>query len=406
MNQATQPVRGRGTVLTAVAIAVAVVASLALAPFASAAANPVAAGSTTTITLNSGFFKKLKKNGVKVLKVSPGTVSGKVITLPIEEGSLDPAGQGTLTHEGGIKFKHGKKTAKLSALVLDTTASSLSGKIGSKSLKIASVSGVTATRSGFGTSVAVKSIKLTGKAAKELNKKLGFSSSKKKNKRASASKSSSLPFKGNQVLGGSSSPTQPKTIGVLAQGKANLVTSLATDKKFEAPPPEGLSVKIKPIAPTELELALPPVLKFPISGGNIAPNGLSGVPQTSGGVELVQTFGPGIESIIRLNNIWVDLATLKATAEVTVTSTVAPALNLGAFGRTSISDLSLAGATIKTDEAAKTVTIEKAAATLQATTAEVINGVFGTPYKEKAIPHPEFKAGDPLGVFTFTVATE
>ena len=136
MNQATQPVRGRGTVLTAVAIAVAVVASLALAPFASAAANPVATGSTTTITLNSGFFKKMKKNGIKVLGVSPGTVKSKTVTLPIEEGSLDVNGQGTLTHSGGIKFKHGKKTAKLSALVLDTTASSLSGKLGSKSLKI------------------------------------------------------------------------------------------------------------------------------------------------------------------------------------------------------------------------------------------------------------------------------
>ena len=94
MNQATQPVRGRGTVLTAVAVAVAVVASLALAPFASAAANPVAAGSTTTITLNSGFFKKLKKAGVKVLGVSPGTVKSKTVTLPIEEGLPRPRGTG------------------------------------------------------------------------------------------------------------------------------------------------------------------------------------------------------------------------------------------------------------------------------------------------------------------------
>ena len=59
--------------------------------------------------------------------------------------------------------------------MLDTTASSLTGKLGSKGLKIASVSGVTATRNGFGTNVAVKSMKLTGKVAKELNKKLGFS---------------------------------------------------------------------------------------------------------------------------------------------------------------------------------------------------------------------------------------
>jgi hypothetical protein len=396
MNQATQPVRGRGTVLTAVAIAVAVVASLALAPFASAAANPVATGSTTTITLNSGFFKKMKKNGIKVLGVSPGTVKSKTVTLPIEEGSLDVNGQGTLTHSGGIKFKHGKKTAKLSALVLDTTASSLSGKLGSKSLKIASVSGVTATRNGFGTNVAVKSLKLTGKAAKQLNKKLGFSGNKKKNKRASASGSSSLPFKGNQVLGGSSSSTQPKTIGMTATGQVALIPDPSNFAKLAE-----VATTLTPIAPAAIISGAPVTIGFPIGGGNIAPAGNGGVPQTLGGLKLFQNLGGGKESTITLVALWIDLTTLKATAEVTVSSTVDPKLNLGAFGRTSIADVSLAGATIKSDPAAHTVTIENASASLQATTAEVLNGVFGTP-----LGKAPFKAGDPLGTFSFTATTE
>ena len=86
---------------------------------------------------------------------------------------------------------------------------------------------------------------------------------------------------------------------------------------------------------------------------------------------------------------------------MTVTSTVDPKLNLGAFGRTSIADISMAGATIKSDPAAHTVTIEKASATLQATTAEVLNSVFGTP-----LGKAPFKAGDPLGTFSFTATTE
>lgn len=403
MNQATQPVKGRGSVLTAVAIAVAVIASLAFASFASAAANPVAAGSTTTVTLNSGFMNKLKKNKIKLTGIKPATVKGKVVTLPIEEGTLDVNGQGELTHSGGLKLKAGKKSTTIKALVLNTTTSSLSGKLGGKSLKIGSVSGVTATRSGFGTNVAVKSVKLTGKAAKELNKKLGFTG-KKKNKKGKTV-SAPKPFKGNQVLGGSSSATQPKTIGVLAQGTASLITNIETDKKFEEAPPNGFLAKINPVPPTELELALPPVLKFPISGGNVAPNGLSGVPQTKGGVDLVQNLGGGKESTISLKDIWIDLSTLKATAEVTVTSTIDPQLNLGSFGRTSISDLNMSAATIKVDEAAKTITVTGASATLQETTAEVINKVFGAPF-EPVPGHPTFKAGDPLGSFSFTVATE
>src|SRR5664279_3152779 len=109
MNQATQPVKGRGTVLTVVAIAAAVVAALLLAPLASAAGNPVVKGSTTTLTLNSGLVNKLKKSKVKLTGVSPATVKGKTVTLPIEIGTMSTAGQGELVHEGGLKFKAGKK---------------------------------------------------------------------------------------------------------------------------------------------------------------------------------------------------------------------------------------------------------------------------------------------------------
>ena len=136
MNRATQPVKGRGTVLTAVAIAVGVIGAVILSPLASAASNPVATGATTTITLNSGFSNKLKKSGVKLTGLSPAAVKGKTVTLPVEEGSVEPSGAGSLTHEGGLKFKAGKKSVTIKGLVLDTTANSLSGKLGGKSMKI------------------------------------------------------------------------------------------------------------------------------------------------------------------------------------------------------------------------------------------------------------------------------
>lgn len=415
MKDVTQPLKGRGTMLSVVATVAALVAMLAFAPFASAANDPLSSG-TTTLTLNKGFFKKLKKSGVKVLKVSPGSVKGRTVSLPVSGGSLDPTtGLGTIEQSGGIKFKAGKKTAPVNTIVLDTTNGSLNAKVAGKTMKMASIKGVTVARNGFGANVSIGSMKLTGKAAKQLNKKLGFTGKKKGkakgHKRASVSKTTSPPFKGNQNLGSSTSETQPKTVTVLASGKANLATNEATVKKLALPPPNGDAVKIEPIAPTEEEkVANPftPVLKFPIAGGTIAPNASSGIVQTSGGVRLVQDLGPSGKTTMTLGNIWVDLGAKTATVEVVVESTISPKLNLGNLGRSSIANLNLTGATIKSDASAHTVTVENAVATLQGVTAETLNSVFGAPFdsQEPPVPHPKFAEGGGLGTFSFTVQTQ
>ena len=415
MKRVTQPVGARGTTLSAAAVVAALAALLALAPFASATSDPVASG-TTTVTLNKGFVKKLKRAGVKVLKVSPGKVKGNKVTLPVSGGSIDPTnGLGSLELSGGMKFKAGKKSAAVNTLVLDTAKSSLTGKVAGKSMKVAGVSGLTYARNGFGVNVNVAKLKLTGKAAKQLNKKLGFTGKKKGkgkakgHKRASVSKVVQPPFKGNQVLGGAFSETQPKTVAVIATGKANLATNEATVKKFSLAPPEGLGVKIEPIAPTEAAAGpspFAPILVFPISGGSIAPAATSGILQTSGGVKLVQTLAPGKTTTLSLANIWVDLGAKTATVEVIVESTISEKLALGNLGRSSIADISLVGATIKSDPAARTVTVDNAVATLQEVTATTLNQVFGTPYDELKVPHPTFAKGDGLGTFSFTAQTQ
>ncbi|MFL5899935.1 MAG: HtaA domain-containing protein [Solirubrobacterales bacterium] len=403
MKDVTQPLKGRGTMLSVVATVAVLVGLLAFAPLASAASDPLSSG-TTRITLNKGFFKKLKKNGVKVLKVSPGTVKSRTVTLPVSGGSLDPiTGLGTIEHSGGVKFKRGKKTAPVNTLVLDTTTKSLKAKVAGKSMKFASVAGYTVARNGFGANVSITKLKLTGKAAKQLNKKLGFTGKKKSGK-----KKARPLFKGNQVLGSSTSETQPKTVTVLPSGKASLLTNEATVKKFVLPPPNGLAVKIEPISPTEVEtIANPftPILKFPISGGSIAPDASSGKVETTGGVRLVQKLVAGTTTIT-LGNILVDLSAKTATAEITIESTISPELNKGALGRSSIADLNLSGATIKSDPSAHTVTVENAAATLQEVTALVLTEVFGAPFDAVKVEHAKFAKGDPLGTFSFTAQTQ
>lgn len=394
MRDVTQPVRARGTMLSAVAVVAALAALLALAPFASAASDPLASG-TTTLTLNKTLFKKLKKAEVKVIKVSPGTVKARTVTLPVSGGSLDPTnGLGSIEQSGGIKFKHGKKSAVVKTIVFDTTTNSINANVAGKNMKLASVSGVSAARNGFGANVTIGSTKLTSKAAKQLNKKLGFTGKQAKK----------APFKGGKGMGSAISETQPKTVTVLPGGNASLVTSLATDQKLAE-----VLVGIETVAPTTETAPLPPTFAFPISGGTIAPNASSGIVQTSGGLKLHQVFLPTeVETTMTLNAIYVDLGAKTATVEVTVESKgIDPKLNLGPLGRSSIANLSLTGATIKSNPSARTVSIENATATLQAVTAETLNSVFVTPFE--AITSTEakhFVEGDPLGTFSFSAQTQ
>lgn len=423
MNDVTQPARGRGMMLSAIAMVAALVALLAFAPFASATSDPVASG-TTSVTLNKGFFKKLKKYGIKVLKISPGKVKGRVVTLPVSSGSMDPTnGLGSLELGGGIKFKAGKKTAPVNTLLLDTAQSSLTGKVAGKSMKIAGLSGLTFSRNGFGVNVNVAKLKLTGKAAKQLNKKLGFTGQKKGkgkkakgHKRASVSKSTQPPFKGNQVLGSSTSETQPKTVAVIPTGSVNLTLSAAALQKLKkvGPPPgeaEGpFAVKLSTVPPTSIvNPGPPPTVGFPISGGTIAPTASSGILQTIGGLKLTQDLeavGKGVTTLT-MGNIWVDLGAKTATVEVTIENPKTPEANLGNLGRASIADISLTGATITSNPTSRTVTVENASATLQAVTAETLNSVFITPIeKATAEPQEKFAAGDPLGTFSFTALTQ
>ena len=406
MTDATQPRMARGTMLPAGILAAALFALLAFAPFASAASDPVASG-TTTITLKNGFVKKLKKSGVKIQKISPTTLKGNKATFTVSGGELDPTtGLGTVNLSGGIQFKAGKKKAPVKALALDTAKKTLTGNVAGKKLKLATVSAATSTRNGFGVNISIKSMKLTGPAAKRLNKKLGFSSkSKKKSKRAATSKAKSLPFKANQVFGSAKSETQPSTVVVVPGGNATLTTSLPTVTKL-AKDKVGIAV----VAPTTVAApGPPPAFNFPISGGTISPTATAGIVQTQGGLNLSQVWVPGEkETTLSLNAIYIDLGAKTATVEVVVASKgLDPKLNLGVLGRSSIADISLTGATVTADPATRTVSVQNASATLQAVTAEVLNSIFAGPFEAiTKTPAEKFAAGDPLGTFSFTAQTQ
>jgi hypothetical protein len=394
--------------LTAGIVAAALFALLAFAPFASASSDPVGSG-TTTVNLSNKFTKYLKTFGIKIQKNGSSKVKGNKATFTVTEGSVDPTtGLGTYNLGGGLKIKAGKKSATVGAMVVNTTKKEISAKVSGKKMKFATIAGWSQTRNGFGVNITIKSLKITGPASQQLNKKTGYAKGKPK------------PFIGGFVIGKGSSEIQPATVAVNATGTATLNLSPIALKKLQhvgTPPfPEGSSpvaVSLSPIPPTTFDV---PTLTagFPIAGGTIAPTGTAGTVQTSGGLQLVQdlepvSLKPGDKTTLKMSNIWVDMGAKTASVEVIIENPVTAAANLGNLGRASIADIDLSGATITSDSANHTVTVTGAKATLQAVTAATLNQVF-IEGLEKANPafvgQEKFAAGDPLGTVNFTVSTQ
>ncbi|HEX5989063.1 MAG TPA: hypothetical protein VFY75_02460 [Solirubrobacterales bacterium] len=335
------------------------------------------ASGSATVTLNNGFVKSLKKQGVKIVKIKPAKLKGKKATFPVVGGEMDPTnGAGTLNLGGGLKFKHGKKSAPVKALVVNTQKKGLFAKVAGKKVKLATVAGWSYTRAGFGVSLTVKKMMVTKTAAKKLNKKLGFKKGKK-------------PFVGNRLMGSAKAEEQPATVTIVPGGNVS----------FKAD--QDLLLKLKDVE-TNASVIAPTTEKgfgdyeLPITGGNISPAGTAGQVQTGGGLLLTQKLDKGdgsfLETEITLGNMWLDLSAKTVTVEVVAKSNASSALNLGNLGRSSIADLTITGVTA--DAAARTVSVSSSAV-LQPISAEVLEGFVQV-----------YQAYYEAGAYAFICATE
>ena len=167
MTDASKPRPARGKMLPAGILATALIALLAFAPLASAASDPLASGSTT-ITLNSNFTNYLKTFGITMSEDQPdqaqrcqGHVHGH---RRLARSDHRPR---QVNLGGGLKFKAGKKTAPVKALVLNTSNKSLTAKVGGKKMKLASIAGWSSTRNGFGVNLKIN------KAEADRSRRLG-----------------------------------------------------------------------------------------------------------------------------------------------------------------------------------------------------------------------------------------
>ena len=370
MNEAIRRDAGwrRGAPVAIATLALSTVALFVFAPVASAAYDPVASG-TTKLTLDKGFLVLLKQNGVKLSTRESAKLGGGAVTFPVSGGKLDPtSAKATVEHEGTLLFSAGKRSIPLRALQLKTTQkrAPLSAKLGGSQLKLASAAKLSSSREGFGFKVKVTTLKLSGKVAERLDKKLHLRG----------------VFKEGQPIGSSLTKTRPATVTVLGSGKASLALDPGTIAKLNE-----LFVAVNPIFPAE---HIGSAFTLPIFGGTIAPDASSGILETSGALELIQLFG----GQVFLHEPWCDLGAKALSAEVDVEpSPPYP----GKEGRVGVGALGLTGATIASDPKTRTVAVENATVTMQAGLAETLNEVFAKPKGKGNV----FKAGDPLGVISF-----
>ena len=443
MSESTRLGRARGKkMLPSAVLAAALIAMLAIASVASAATpNPISSG-TTTLTINAKLLKSAKQAGIKITAVKPAKIKGSKATFAVTGGEIEAAtGAGTITHSGGLKIAWGKKSVALKSFTVSTSGKSLSAKVGGKTIKIASLAGVSATRLGFGNGITAKKVKLTSAGANALNQKLTPKPTKTKVKKNGKTIVKTVkvkpPFKANALLGSSNTEVEVGTDNVLAKesmvfnGDATLLGKL-----------KDVGVELQTISPTGVSGT---TFTSPISGGTIAPNGSTGAVNSSGGLKLVQNLTQGPSTSITLANIGVDLAAKTAGVEVIGESNAETEgkkpLNVGNLGRSSIADLTITGTT--PSPATRTVGVT-ANAVIQPVAAEVLEGfvkvyqgyytqVVGFELTKKAeaeakegkpiptkeqieaaakkageakVANDQIKAGEALGSFTFTAAGE
>ena len=348
---------------------VALVGMLALliaAPGSRADYDPLGSGATR-LTLDKGFLRLLKENGVKLGALAPAKVEAGAVVFPVSGGKFDPTNaKGTVEHEGALVLRAGSRSVPLRELQLKTTQkrSPLSVKVGGGQLKLAEAGGLAVSREGFGDRVKASALTLSAKVATRLDKKLRLHG----------------VFEEGQALGSALTRAQPETITVLREGKVSLALDPTILAKLGS-----LFVAVNPIFPAEH----PGVFTLPIFGGTIAPDGSIGTVETSGSLEALQLGG----GQVFLAEAWLELAGKSYSAEVD-TEPAPP--YAGKAGRIGVAGLQLG--TVVANAKARTVSISGVPLTLTPALADTFNEVFAKPQGRQGV----FVAGEALGSISFT----
>lgn len=161
------------------AVAVTAAGVLVAAPAAFGADAVLERSGQTQLTLDRATAQVLTANGVAVTPIRPAAPRGGTIAFPVTGGRIDDlsTGAGRITHSGGLQFKAGSTTVRLTDFTVVVGARSvLTAKVGDKRLPILTLNtskakvGIAAGRN---ITVSGVSTKLTPQAATALNRAFG-----------------------------------------------------------------------------------------------------------------------------------------------------------------------------------------------------------------------------------------
>lgn len=368
VNVQTRRVAPRSAaVLTLVTMALAL-ASLCFA--APAGAATVASG-TIRLELNRGLFRALKKDDVRLIKVGPGNVKGRVATIPVSGGPLDfGTGGGWIDSTGGIRFRAGKRSVKLTRLTLDTSKMTLRANLAGQRMEIAEVQRYGFSRAGWGDLVEVSGLRLNRRVSNLLNRKLDLD-----------------VFRPGRAFASVSCNAQPAELDV-SGGSFQLDFDAGTVSKIRS-----LGFELVP-AESSTAGANPPVFSGPLIRGLIDPAMARTSGAAEGGFRIIDPDSPGPSAD------WWNLGLSFETAKLLFTG-LSHAENgqLVPGPPQPLAAVDLSAATVSVDPVSRTVTVTNARATLEAGTADYINKTFAEP-QGKA---PVLAAGDPLGTVSMTM---
>lgn len=349
---------------------VAGLASMGLMTAERASAEAIASG-TTRIELYGELFQALKAEDVKVTKVGPAKVEGRVVKAPVSGGLIDVAtANGWIDSSGGFRFRAGRRNVKLTRVTLDTAKGALRATLAGRRMKIAEVKSYEFSRILWGDKVQTLGLRLNRRASSLLNRKLDIDAFRPG--RRFALVSSNIQPEWDQMLSGSFQLE-------LDSGTVAKIESLGVDVQTPGSSSQG---------------AEPPVFAAPLIAGSIDPTMAHTFGQAEGGLRISDADAPSPE--VSWFNLGYSFETGKLLS-TTVAHTEAGQLASPPPGPLAAVDL--AGATVTVDPPSRTVTIANARATLEPGVADYINRTFAEP-KGKA---PVVAAGDPLGTFSMTM---
>jgi hypothetical protein len=365
---ATKPHRRASPALLAMALC----ALLAPSP-APAAINPLAPQGSTTLQLSRAFTKLLKRHRVALKALAPATLRGQTLRLPVSGGRLDSdSGRGAVAHAGALKISSPKGSLTLREFTIRTTSEPLIANTNGPTMKLAAGQGLSLPREGFGQAIRYRALKLTANFARRLDKRLGLHNL----------------LRSGEPLGSLQSRTRPASVAIRAAGELGLELNPQTLAKLGK-----LHVSVNPIFPAEHQGS---TFSFPIIlGGRLAPDLHSGTLRSGGSLEL-QFLGEGQYSQLFLHEPWLDFEARSTSAELNVLPS--PPFQ-GKSERPSLFGIGLGGASPSADPGARTITLTGASLALGAQSAAAFDEAF-------AQGKEEFKVGDPLGTFGFTVGAQ